>query len=147
MLSTRLAGSAILIATISFWGCGSSGSGGYNPSPSPNPTPNPPAAGTVDIVGTAGSQSFNPNPASLAADSTVTFQNNNNTAHHIIANDGSFDTGVLAPGAASAKMPIAAAGSNFHCSIHPSMIGAIKGTNGAAPPCQGQYCVQASVRQ
>jgi len=147
MLPTRLAGCAVLITTFSLFGCGSSGNGGYNPSPSPNPTPNPPALGTVDIVGSGGNQSFNPNPGSMAADGTIMFQNSNGLAHHIIANDGSFDTGVIAPGAGSAKMTIAAEGTNFHCTIHPSMIGAVKGTNGAAPPCQGQYCAQASVRQ
>ncbi len=147
MFSIRFAGCVVLVAAFSLVGCGSSGSSGYNPSPSPNPTPTPPAAGTVDIVGSGGNQSFDPNPGSLAADSTVMFQNNNGVAHHIVANDGSFDTGVIAPGAGSAKMAIGAAGTNFHCSIHPTMIGAIKGTNGVAPPCQGQYCAQASVRQ
>ena len=119
-------------------GCGG-GSSGYGSSPTPAPTPTP-TAGTVNIIGENGNRSFNPNPGAMAGDGTIMWQNTDRTAHHIVANDGSFDSGVIAPGAGSSKMAIPAAGTNYHCSIHPTMIGAVKGTGGAAPPCQGPYC-------
>ena len=134
-----------LVAAAAFMtmaiGCGSSGSGGYNPTPGPTPTPPPtPSAGTVSIVGQSGKGAFNPNPASLPADGKVTFDNSNNTTHRIVANDGTWDTGNIAPGSSSAAVVIPAGGSNFHCSIHPSMVGSVNDSNGGTPPCTGQYC-------
>ena len=35
---------------------------------------------------------------------------------------------------------VPAAGANYHCSIHPGMVGAINGSSGTAPPCSGIYC-------
>jgi hypothetical protein len=31
-------------------------------------------------------------------------------------------------------------GTNYHCQIHPGMIGAVSGGSGGAPPCTGLYC-------
>ena len=139
MRATVLVGCVVLSLAALAAGCG--GGSSYSASPSPTPTPTPaPAAGTINITGISGSRSFNPNPATLAADGTVTWQNNDGVAHRIVANDGSFDSGSIAPGTASTRVPVPAAGINYHCSIHPTMIGAVAGTGGTAPPCQGQYC-------
>jgi plastocyanin len=73
--------------------------------------------------------------------SSVAWHNNDGTTHRIVANDGSFDTGNIAPGATSSAVRPAAAGANYHCSIHPSMTGAIGSQQGTAPPeCTGPYC-------
>lgn len=98
----------------------------------------------MNVVGVNGNRSFNPNPGTLAADGSVMWQNNDGVAHRIVANDGSFDSGVIAPGASSSKLAVGANGANYHCSIHPTMIGAVNASTGATPPCQGQYCSQAS---
>jgi len=37
-------------------------------------------------------------------------------------------------------MTVATAGARYHCSIHPSMVGAVNATDGNTPPCTGQYC-------
>jgi plastocyanin len=119
-------------------GCGG-GSYGGSPSPSPTPTPTPPSA-TVSIVGDRGSQSFNPNPVSPGAPLTVAWQNGDGTVHRIVANDNSFDTGNIGANSTSTTVTVPAAGINYHCSIHPGMVGAINGSAGTAPPCSGPYC-------
>ena len=122
--------------------CGG-GSGGYNPSPSPspNPSPSPGTPGQVTIVGQQAANSFNPNPATPSASGSLVWENTDGVAHRIVANDGSFDTGNIAPGASSAAITIPGDGTRYHCSIHPSMIGGVKSASGGAPPpCTGQYC-------
>ena len=95
-------------------------------SPAPSPTPGPAANVTVSIVGSAGSQSFSPNPVPVPAGQTVAFRNSNNTVHHIVANDGSWDTGNLNAGSTSAAIAVPSAVSKpFHCTIHPTMTGSI----------------------
>ena len=72
----------------------------------------------------------------------VVWRNDDRDTHHIVANDGAFDTGDLAPGATSTMVQMPEGGLNYHCSIHPTtMFGAIGGGGGAAPPpCEGVYC-------
>jgi plastocyanin len=71
----------------------------------------------------------------------VAWLNNDALVHRIVANDGSFDTGDIAPGATSRAVQASAAGTNYHCSIHPAMIGAIGSAQGEPPPaCSGPYC-------
>jgi len=79
----------------------------------------------IAIVTTGGANSFTPNPASEMAGSTVAWRNNDGTTHRIVANDGSFDTGNITPGATSQTVMASAAGVNYHCSIHPAMVGSI----------------------
>ena len=52
-------------------------------------------------------------------------RNGDNATHRIVANDGSFDTGNIAPGETSQAVMPSAAGVSYHCTIHPSMVGAI----------------------
>ncbi len=90
------------------------------------------AAVTISIVGMNGSQSFSPNPASVPVGQTVRWVNNDpsSTTHHIVQDGGAFDTGDLAPGASSAAITINTASAlPYHCSIHPSMVGAINGSS------------------
>jgi plastocyanin len=71
----------------------------------------------------------------------VTWRNNDSVAHRIVLNDGTGDTGDIGPGATSRAVRLPAAGANYHCSIHPGMVGAIRATSGdPAPPCTGTYC-------
>ena len=109
------------------------GGGGSSPS-SPNP-----GALTITITRQNGAQSFSPNPAS-AGGQTVVFRNADSVVHRVRLNDGSIDTGDIAPGATSAPVQMPADGTNYHCSVHPDMIGAVSGTAGGPPPCDGPYC-------
>ncbi len=136
------AGCAVAVFVIVSSGCGSSGSGYGGPSGTPT-TPTPPAAGqgVVNIVGDRGGQSFTPNPGSGDADQMVAWRNNDGVTHRIVINGTALDTGDIAPGATSRTIQLPAGGGNYHCSIHPGMIGAIQGSGGAQPPpCTGIYC-------
>jgi plastocyanin len=125
---------ALLVAS-----CG--GGGGYNdPGPSPGPTPPPAAAGQVNIVGQRGNTSFSPNPVTASSSQTAVWTNADSVVHRIVSNDGTFDTGNIAPGASSAAIAIPAGGANYHCSLHPAMIGAVRSPGGEPPPCTGTYC-------
>ena len=143
MLLPRHNRCALWVLTLLLSGCG--GGGGYTPSPNPSPTPNPAPpptpAGQVNIVGQRGNTSFSPNPVTADANQTATWNNADAVVHRIVANDGSFDTGNIAPGAASGAMAIPAAGVNYHCSLHSAMVGAVRATaGGEPPPCTGIYC-------
>jgi plastocyanin len=118
--------------SLSAWGCGSSTYGGNPVTPAPTPAPAPapspaPASGvvTISVVLENGAQSFSPNPATLPAGQTVVWRNIDRVTHRVVLNDGSVDTGDLAPGVSSQPMSIAAGGGPYHCSIHPSMVGTI----------------------
>ncbi len=64
---------------------------------------------------------FGPAELSVAAGTTVTFVNNDSAPHTATADDGSFDTGTIEPGA-SATVTVDAAGSfAYHCNFHPNM--------------------------
>ena len=132
-LFVTAAASAVALCTLS---CGG---GGTTASPA---APSPPSstALTITIMRQNGTQSFSPNPAS-AGGQTVVFRNADSVVHRVMLNDGSIDTGNLAPGATSGAVRIPAAGANYHCTLHPTMVGAVNGAGGAAPPpCEGSYC-------
>ena len=131
-----LVGGTLMMA-LGIGACGGAGS----PSASPTAPSSGGAVGaTVTIVGNNGSQSFTPNPGDASQGATIVWKNNDNTTHHIVLNDGSLDTGDIGPGASSSAMRIGTDGANYHCTIHPSMVGSIKASSGAPPPCQGVYC-------
>ena len=99
-------------------------------------------AGNVSTITITGQTSpfFTPNPAAFGGQSVV-FKNNDTITHHVVLNDGTVDTGEIAPGATSHTVVMPAAGTNYHCSIHPGMIGAVSTPSGGdAPPCEGQFC-------
>jgi plastocyanin len=133
-----LCASALALVVVAS-SCGGGGSD-YNGNPN-TPTPQPPAASsTVSIMGDRGAQSFTPNPASVVQGQTVAWRNTDSVVHRIVTNDNSVDTGDIAPGATSTARVLPTNGSNYHCSIHPGMIGAINASSGAPPPCEGSYC-------
>jgi plastocyanin len=96
----------------------------------PAPTPEPGTGRLPDlviaIVGVAGSQSFSPNPAVARLGQNVTWQNADTMTHTATANDGAFDTGLLASGATSAPVAMGMAGTfPYVCGLHPSMVGTV----------------------
>jgi plastocyanin len=131
-----------IVIGLAIWSCGGSGSSSRNPTaPTPTPTPTPAStATTIDIVGDRGAQSFTPNPATVALGTTFRWRNMDSTVHHIVLNDGSLDSGNIAPGASSPPLRLDANGANYHCTIHPGMVGSINRSSGEPPPCEGPYC-------
>jgi len=135
-------GCGALCALLISVSCG--GGGGGNPTgpggtPTPPPPP-PPDVATIQIVGSAGSQAFNPNPATMTGSRNVVWSNTDSEVHRIVANDNSFDTGVIAPGGSSNAITLPAAGTRYHCTLHTTMVGAVNDSGGTTPPCTGIYC-------
>jgi plastocyanin len=122
---------AIVIASA----CG--GGGGSSSTPTSPSTAG--GAVTITITGQNGAQSFSPNPAT-AGGQTVVFKNNDSVAHRVVLNDGTIDTGDIAPGATSRAVTMPSSGTNYHCSLHAGMVGAVSATTGQTPECEGQYC-------
>jgi plastocyanin len=133
--------SAAVAVSIGMWGCSGSG---YSTGNTGNPiTPTPSASGvvTINVVAVNGAQSFSPNPATLPPGQLIVWHNIDTITHRVVLNDRSADTGDLAPGASSLPMEINAGGGQYHCSIHPVMVGSVnQGTANTSAPCQGSYC-------
>jgi plastocyanin len=125
-----LAATTLCVAT-----CG----GGSSSTPT-SPSSAPSSAMTITISGQKGAQSFSPNPAT-AAGQMVVFRNGDSIVHRVVLNDGTIDTGDIAPGQTSRAVQMPAAGTNYHCSLHPTMVGAVNASAGVPPPpCEGIYC-------
>jgi plastocyanin len=133
MFSARLKALAVL-AIAGAWACGGGGGGTDNPI---GPTPGAPV--TITIVGDRGAQSFSPNPAT-AAGRMVVFRNTDTQVHRVRLNNGALDTGDIAPGATSQAVLMPASGTNYHCTLHTGMIGAVQSESAPPPVCEGQYC-------
>ena len=119
---------AAIVAAIALSVSACSGYGNSMPQPGPDTPPSlPPGAVTIDIVGMNGARSFSPSPATIPAGQTVVWHNLDSTTHRVVLDDGELDTGNIGPGRFSTPMTLIAPGS-YHCSIHPSMLGAIAGS-------------------
>lgn len=68
---------------------------------------------------------FNPGSVSVAVGTTVTWTNQDSTAHTVTANDGSFDSGPVQPGSSFSHTFTKAGTVAYHCKIHPSMTATI----------------------
>lgn len=132
----------IVVALGLVWGCGSGyGNSSGNSATPIAPTQSTPGVVTINVVAVNGAQSFSPNPTTLPAGQMVVWRNIDSITHRVVLNDGSVDTGNLAPGASSQPMAIAAAAGQYHCSIHPVMVGSVnQDTSTSTDPCQGAYC-------
>lgn len=126
----EIAAGAVVVVILA----GAAACGGGSPS-----SPSPSGPTTISIVGERGSQSFAPNP-SQAAGQMVVFKNNDSIVHRVRLNDLSIDTGDIAPGATSAPVRMPGGGTNYHCFLHPAMVGAVGAANTGPPPCTGIYC-------
>ena len=103
--------------------CGAVSCSGYGTAVPTTPDNPPAGAVVINIVGISGDRSFSPNPATVPAGQTVVWHNVDSVVHRVVLNDGGLDTGNLAPGASSQPMMLTAG--PYHCSLHPSMIGAL----------------------
>ena len=132
---------ALFLVSVAAVGTATCGSGGGSSTPtSPSNTP---SAVTITINRQAGNLSFSPNPAA-AGGQMVVFRNADSVVHRVQLNDLSIDTGDIPPGATSRAVQMPAAGTNYHCTLHPDMVGAVNASSGAAPPvCEGIYCDRA----
>ena len=102
--------SAICLTAIVLFAC--SKSGGTNNNGGGNTTGN-----SVSIANFA----FSVSSLSVKSGTTVTWTNNDQTTHTVTADDGSFDSGNIAPGGKFTHTFNAAGTIAYHCSIHSSM--------------------------
>ena len=137
MVRSFVTGAALTMSAAIASSCGGSGGGSSTPT---SPSTSGPTPITITIRGQNGTQAFDPNPAS-AGGQQVVFRNNDTVVHRVVLNDGSVDTGDIAPGATSRTVTMPGGGTNYHCTVHPGMIGAVAAASGApAPSCEGAYC-------
>jgi plastocyanin len=128
---------AVVLVLAGASGCGGGGSSSGSPT-APSASTTTPVS--IAITTNNGARSFTPNPAAFGG-MMVTFRNNDTVVHRVRLNEGALDTGDVAPGATSQPLLMPSAGANYHCALHPSMIGAVSPSTGAPPPpCVGEYC-------
>ena len=118
----------VLTAAVSASRCG----GGDSTTTPTTPGNTTPSTITVSIVGTNGNKSYVPNPVQKASGEQVMFKNSDTITHRIVMDDNSADFGNLSPGASSQAKAVTSG--NFHCTIHPSMVGSINGAAAPEPP-------------
>ena len=106
------------------------------PGPTPSPTPAPGTAtastGSVTIVDFA----FDPAQLAVPAGATVTWTNQGVAPHTVTADDGSFESGRIAPGGTFSQRFDAPGRFTYVCAFHPGMAAAIVVTEaeGSASP-------------
>jgi len=97
--------------------------------PASSPTaPTPPATAhivTIDIAEVNGPYSFYPSAATIQRDQAIVWRNSDTVTHHLLFDDGSTDTGTLAPGTLSQPITIGVGKQSYHCTIHPTMVGTV----------------------
>jgi plastocyanin len=85
---------------------------------------------------TLGTAAYGTNPLKVPANTTVTWYNTDTVSHTVTADDGSFDSGAIAPGQSFSMTFVADDFYNYHCSIHgaAAMSGAIQIGNATPSP-------------
>ncbi len=128
-MSARIVIAALVLAGVV--GCGQSSTNPISPTPTPTPTPSPtpsPSSSTsVSVV--AGAQqltntAYNPNPVNVPVGGAVTWTNTDSIEHTTTSNSGTWN-GVLPPGGTFSVTFNNAGTFQYHCSIHPNMVGTV----------------------
>jgi plastocyanin len=94
------------------------------------------SSGTITTVITVpqdaddhGAGAYSPNPASVSGNSTITWNNIDDSPHTATADDGSFDTGIINGGSSGSALIITSTGTRtipYHCNVHPEMRGTLQ---------------------
>jgi plastocyanin len=97
-------------------------------------SPSAPSGGTgvtgtpVSIVSRASiltNTAYAPNPIAISVGDTITWTNNDNESHTSTGDDGSWNSGSIAPGANFSRTFPSAGTFSYHCTIHPGMVGTV----------------------
>ena len=125
MAMARLRNAFVLLFTAGLISsCGSSYSAPSNPSSTPIP------AGPSTVLAPNGSylgpgSGFQPPTLTVSAGTTVTFGNNDVTAHTSVADNGAWSSGNINPGQTFTVTLNNKGNFTYHCTIHPFMNGTI----------------------
>ncbi len=96
----------------------------FRPAKTTTTQPTGQTAVAADI--TISSFSFSPSTFTVKAGQKVTVVNQDSIQHSLIANDGSFDTGLLSQGQiGSFTAPTTPGTYSYHCSVHTTMTGTL----------------------
>jgi plastocyanin len=68
---------------------------------------------------------FVPQEVVVKVGETVTWKNNDSSAHTVTFNDGSFDSGVISSGKSKSHVFTKVGTYPYHCSLHPGMAGSV----------------------
>ena len=120
MRRTFMAGPLLVLAAflMLLGGCKGASSSYYSTPTSPSTAPPAPSApNTVAIQGMA----YGPSSITVAKNTSVTWKNNDNVAHTATADDGTWDTGNIAPGASKSLTFPSGGTFAYHCTVHPMM--------------------------
>ena len=122
MIKKLTTASFLVLAMIAFVACSGS-AGSAAPSAATSQAPAAPAGGStaVDIKDFA----FSPASNSVPTGSKVTWTNSDTTAHTVTFDDGSADSGNLAPGSTFDHTFATAGTFAYHCTIHSQMHGTV----------------------
>jgi plastocyanin len=92
--------------------------------PSPAPAGSTPI--TIPIGASAlGNRAFNPAQLDVSVGTTVTWTNNDSTAHTTTSDEAGWNSGTLQPRAQFSTTFANAGTFRYHCAIHPDMVGAV----------------------
>ncbi|MSQ31054.1 MAG: amidase [Dehalococcoidia bacterium] len=126
----RRAASALVLAAAAV-ACGGDDEDAGAAAPAGTATPRTAAAGTTTATAASGggqvsiaSRSFGA-PARVKAGTRVTWTNRDEVPHTVTANDGSFKSGNIAPGATFSQEFARAGTFAYKCSIHAEMAGSV----------------------
>jgi plastocyanin len=122
---------ALLIGALIAAGCGGSSN---DKSPGSPATTAPPAAAPTTAAGTSGGSiaatiqnfAFHPATATTKVRQKVAWKNTDKIAHTVTADNGSFDSGDLNPGASFSSAFAKSGTVKYHCSIHTFMHGTVQ---------------------
>jgi len=79
----------------------------------------------ITINGQNGGMSYSPASAQARVGQTVIWRNADSTDHTATANNGGFNTGVIAPGGSVSILMTSSGNFNYKCGIHPTMTGSL----------------------
>jgi plastocyanin len=68
---------------------------------------------------------FDPGTITVAANTTITWTNNDGVAHTVTSNTGLFDSGTISANGTYSHMFATAGTYPYHCTIHPSMTASV----------------------
>lgn len=71
------------------------------------------------------STAYSPNPIAIKVGDSVTWRNDDNTAHTSSANNGAWDSGTINPGGSFRTTFNNAGTFAYRCMIHPNMVGTV----------------------
>jgi len=128
MLSLRLAAiSGVLIVAAACGGNYSSSTPSSPPSPAAPPASGGPSSSVSIPVGASalGTAAFAPDALTVDAGTTVTWTNTDSVAHTSTSDASGWDSGIVAPGGQFSRSFQTAGTYQYHCAIHPGMVGTV----------------------